>query len=145
MSSGYDLYQSQAFRDELEKCQVFYLKHPRGGHYNDGFELLGVIETGSAEELLALLGILGVPHTLHKQKPECWCPPPLEIGGETLWLEYENRFECFGFPAYVTVGTSNNTVEFNFNSISCYDVTLDDVKRAVAFEEALRSQGILKN
>lgn len=145
MQSGTDLYQSRAFRNELEKCQVFYLKGPRGGHYNDGFELLGVIETDSAEALLALLDTLGVPYTAHKQKPDCWCPPPLELAGETLWIEYEHRFDCFGFSAYITVRTSDNSVEFNFNSTSCYDVTLDDVKRAVGFEKELRSRGILKH
>lgn len=138
-----DVYNSQQFRDELEKCQVFYLKYPRGGHYNDGYELLGLIETDSAEALLGLLDTLGIPHTIHKQKPDPWCPPPLSLGGESLWIEYKNRFDCFGFSTHATVRTSDNSVEFNFNSTSWYDVTLEDVKRAIRFEKELLTQGVL--
>lgn len=143
MLSGKDLYNSQLFRDELNKCKIFTLKYPRGGQYNDGHELLGSISTKNGSELLLLLDTLGVPYKAHTREPDGWCPPPVVVGDELVWLEYDKNFVCFGYKTYITVGTSDHSVEFNFNSTSWYDVILDDVKRAVCFERELESKGCI--
>jgi len=119
------------------------LKYPRGGQYNDGYELLGTISTKSGSDLLSLLDILGVPYEVHKQEPDIWCPPPILVGDELVWVEYEKNFECFGYKTYITVGTTDFSVVFNFNSTSWYDVVLDDVIRAKCFEQKLKSNGVL--
>ncbi|TAA41709.1 hypothetical protein [Corallincola spongiicola] len=143
MSSTFDFYQSEEFRNELRVCRLFRLKYPRGGHYNDGFELLGEIKFANGEELLKALDVIGVRYKIHSEKPQVWCPPPLAVGSETCWIEYENIVTCFGYKTYVKIGTCEPSLEFNFNSVSWYEVTLEDVKRAASFEKVLISYNLL--
>ncbi|WP_221801517.1 hypothetical protein [Oceanobacter mangrovi] len=143
MTSIFDLYQTEEFRSELRGCQIFRLKYPRGGHYNDGFELLGELKFASGEELLKALDVLGVNYRVHSEKPQVWCPPPLAIGSKKYWVEYDSFVTCFGFKTYVKVGTCEPLLEFNFNSVSWYEVTLEDVKRAASFEKALALHNLL--
>jgi len=143
MSSGTNDYQSRLFIDELKKCQIFYLKRPRGGQYNDGYELLGSIKVNSKKEFFVLLETLGVNYTTHTQKPDIWCPPPIEEEGHKLWMEYQKSFKCFGFDTHITIGTTDYSILFNFNSTSWYDVTLSDIKNAIDFEKELLSKGLI--
>jgi len=143
MASGYDVYSSAEFQEAIEKCQIFWLKGPRGGHYNDGFELLGRIKCGNPETLFSYLDALGVKVTLHKEEPDCWCPPPVFMGGSNYWIEYENRFEIRGINAVILIATTTLELEFNLNSTSWYDVTVDDVKRAIKFEKILAEKNIV--
>jgi len=143
--SQYELYQSQEFREALKECKIFRLKYPRGGHYNDGFELLGKLVFTDGKLLLEGLGAIGANYLLHKEKPECWCPPPFDVEGIKYWIEYKNECECFGYKTYIRIGTetSDFSIEFNFNSTSWYDVIIEDVQRAISFERILISNGIL--
>lgn len=144
MLSGYDLYQSEEFEREMGKLRISRLKYPRGGHYNDGYELLATLKCGSIKELLSLLDRLGIIYSMHSEKPPFWCPPPVMIDGNEQWIEYKNQFEYFGFNTYITVGTTEFYIEFNLNTGSWYDVTMDDVKNAINFEKILIDKNIIK-
>ena len=140
-----DIPKNEELRDELKKCTLFRLKYPKGGHYNDGFELLGKLVFTDSKALLEGLDSIGAEYFLHKEKPERWCPPPFDAEGFQYWIEYKNECECFGYKTHICVGTgtSDFSIEFNFNSTSWYDVVLEDVKRAISFENVLISRGLL--
>ena len=144
--SKIDAFKNEELSDELNKCTFFRLKYPRGGQYNDGFELLGKMVFANGKALLEGLDAIGLEYFLHKEKPECWCPPPFDVEGLQYWIEYKNECECFGYKTYICVvtGTSDFSIEFNFNSTSWYDVVMDDVKRAISFEKVLISRGLLQ-
>jgi len=139
--SQFDVYHNK----ELKKCSLFKLKYPRGGHYNDGFELLGKLVFEDGRALLNGLDAIGAEYVLHKEKPERWTPPPFDVDEIKYWLEYKNNFECFGYKTHISIGTGTTdfSIEFNFNSTSWYDVIIDDVKRAISFEKVLVAQGLL--
>ncbi len=143
MTSTNEIYQSEEFKSELRKCQIFRLKYPRGGQYNDGYKLLGKITLSDGKELLKALDTIGVTYFLYSQEPAEWCPPAFIVDTENCWMKYENQSKCFGFRTYITIGISDFSIEFNFNSTSWYDVTLDDVKQAICFEKALTSHDLL--
>ena len=121
------------------------MKSPRGGQYNDGFEILGELKFSDARKLLSSLDIIGVNYIVHEKQPEVWCPPPFCLGGKQLWIEYENSCECFGYRAHITIGTCSPdfSIVFNFNSASWFDVSIEDVKRAAAFVDVLATYGFL--
>lgn len=140
-----DDYDSKEFRAELKKCTLFQLKYPRGGHYNDGYELLGKLVYADSKALLEGLNSIGAEYFLHKEKPDSWTPPPFYLEGHKYWIEYNNFFECFGYKTYICIGTGSSdfSIEFNLRNTSWYDVLIEDVKRAVAFEKTLISCGVL--
>ncbi|UII25057.1 hypothetical protein LVD15_17300 [Fulvivirga maritima] len=145
-------YDSEVFASTLEKCRLFKLKYPKGGQYNDGFELNGTLHRNSAHELLGLLDDLGVDYMLHDTEPELekdqygfainWCRP-IVVDNKKKWLELNNRSECFGFKTYLQVNPDQYTITFNFNSTSWYDVVLEDVERALSFENELDRRGLV--
>lgn len=140
-----DDYNSEEFRAELKKCTLFQLKYPRGGHYNDGYELLGKLRFDDSKALLEGLNSIGAEYLLHKEKPESWTPPPFHLEGHQYWIEYNSFFECFGYKTHICIGTNSSdfSIEFNLRTTSWYDVLIEDVKRVVAFEKVLISRGLL--
>ncbi|ODC03842.1 hypothetical protein BFW38_10095 [Terasakiispira papahanaumokuakeensis] len=143
MPSATDLYESAPFRDAISQCRVFRLKHPRGGQYNDGYELLGTIQCDDSKTLLSYLSALGIKIKWHQESPDFWCPPPLIIEGKPFWIEYDHYFVIRGLTAYVTIDTTDHNLTFNLNSTSWFDVTLDDVKNAIKFEQLLEELNII--
>jgi len=137
-------YDKPEFINTMRKCKIFYIKDPRGGHYNDGYELLCVLKRTNKKDYLSLLDELGVKYTLYTQKPEQWTPPPFEEEGQKLWITYESQHNCFGFNTNVQLGPAEYNILFNFNQKSHYDVFLDDVKNALAFEQELLTRGLIK-
>lgn len=135
--------QNNEFEKELQKCKLFRLKAPRGGHYNDRFELLGEIKLSNGVELLKTLDMLGVAYTLHNHEPQQWSPPPLIVGNDKHWIVYQQPNSCFGFETGLTIGTTDCTIEFSFNSTNSFEVKIDDIKRAVSFEQVLASHNLL--
>ncbi|MBT32434.1 MAG: hypothetical protein CMO01_22450 [Thalassobius sp.] len=148
----YELYSSEAFKSKLSKCKIFKLKYPKGGHYNDGFELNGEIKRASANELLSLLDDLGVKYVIHDTEPILekdkhglrinWCRP-IELNNQKMWLELNNWCNCFGFKTFIHINPTNYSITFNFNSESWYNVKLEDVERALLFEKELEKRNLL--
>ncbi|CAH0534004.1 hypothetical protein VST7929_01886 [Vibrio stylophorae] len=138
-----DLYQSDAFRLAISECQLFRLKYPQGGQCNDGFALLGELTFVDGAALLKALDTLQVTYHIHREKPPIWSPPPLTVDAEQIWITYARSCVCLGYQTQIKINTSIPSLEFNFNAKSWYEVTLDDVKRAVSFEKMLRSLGLL--
>ncbi len=134
---------SQEFKTELKKCNIFKIKSPKGGHYNDRFELNAIIAAENEAQLLNYLERLGVCHTVHNEEPKQWCPPPIVLNGTKKWIEYNAQCECFGYKTCVHIGTTNLTIEFNFNSDNLYEVSINDLKRAVEFEKTLKLNGFV--
>ncbi|UZR96507.1 hypothetical protein [Chondrinema litorale] len=153
MSSEDKLYNSEAFQSKIKQCKIFKLKYPKGGHYNDGFELNGEVNRTTTNELLKLLDDLGVKYLLHEAEPILekdkygltinWCRP-IELNNLKMWLELNNWCECYGFKTFIHVNPTNFSVTFNFNSKSWYNVTLEDVERAYLFEKELERHGLIK-
>lgn len=141
---------SDEFWDLLDKCVLFKLRHPTGGQANDGFELNGLLKRKSADELLELLDQLGVTYQLHDAKPELakneygliinWCWPITMVDG-VKYLELNNRNTCLGFNQHIEVSPDNFTITINMNSNWSY-VALEDVEKAIAFEQALQANKI---
>ena len=137
-------YNDPRFIDEMSKCKAFYIKSPKGGHYNDGYELLCFFQRTNKQDYFNLLNKLEIIYTLHTQKPDEWTPPPIEEHDGTLWMTYESQQNCFGFHTNVQLGPSEYSILFNFNQKSHYDVFLDDVINALAFEQVLLTKGLLQ-
>ena len=137
-------YDNPEFINTMRKCKVFYIKDPKGGHYNDGYELLCSLQSANKQDYFHLLDKLEITYTLHTQKPDEWTPPPIEEQGKTLWITYQSQQNCFGFHTNVQLGASEYYILFNFNQKSHYDVFLDDVKNAFAFEQELLTRGLIK-
>ncbi|MDX3774993.1 hypothetical protein QE250_12785 [Chromatiaceae bacterium AAb-1] len=57
------------------------------------------------------------------------------------YLELNNRNTCLGFNLSLHVNPVNFTVEINMNSNWSY-VALDDVEKAIKFEQALQANKI---
>ncbi len=141
-----DIHNSDEFRSKLKKCTLFRLKRPRGGLYNDGFEILGTLVFRNGKELLKALDILEIDYALHDEKLPKWMPPPLEVEGRTYWIEYENYCaSCLGHRTSILIrtGPEDYSIEFNFNSKSHYYVAMVDIDRALVFEKVLESKGLL--
>nr|WP_086937968.1 hypothetical protein [Thaumasiovibrio occultus] len=127
-------------RQLFAQSRLFYIKPPRGGQANDGFELLGELEFPDSRALLAALEVLGVPYTL-RAAPRWHNQPPLQIDGETAFIDCPSQVTCLGFSFYLTV--SPTTLRFCFNGQSHYQVFDEDIERALAFEAALMANGLL--
>ncbi len=138
-----DMYSGEEFKQAFEKLRLFRIKAPYGGQANDGFELLGTLAFADYRELVNTLDLLGVDYELHREKPDCWTPPPFLLDNSQHWITYTRHCECFGYQTYVLIGTTDCTIEFNFNSSSWYEVQFEDLIRALAFEQVLEEYGLL--
>ena len=141
-----DLYRSQSIHEELSKCRIFELKHPkRGGQHNDyaEYELSARLKCGNSGALLSRLDRIGIKYALYKFKPRFECPPPFKVDGEDTWIGYRSYVEDFGFKFHLTIWTSECEIGFNLGLENKHGVTLSEVNHALRFERFLIERNVL--
>lgn len=149
---GEDLQENEEFWAKLEECRLFEIRYPRGGQYNDGFELNGHLFRQTPAELLTLLNDLGIEYTLHDEMPvleknkfgipmnSCH---PINTESGFKWLELNGWQRVLGHEAHVSVWPSGLEIKINLNSLSWFCVALEDVERAIELEANMQKLGIV--
>lgn len=149
------------FSTLLDRCQFFFLKRPRGGQYNDGYELNGILKAESQSQFLGYLEKLDLSYTRQTEASK----PVNEADFDTLvdyiaattdyaqlnlpeattqpWLVYKKRNHCLSLPFHLTLSATPFEIHLNANGSSWYEVTTEDLNRALQFEEKMNALGLL--
>ncbi len=148
---GEELEATEEFWEELKKCEIFKLHHPKGGHYNDGHSLKATIYCHSPEDLINLFNLLGIAYTLHFQDPTSptneesssygWCRP-ITINNTAKWLALNTYNSCLTFDTHLEIDTQNYNITISIAIGSWYSVSLEEVQAARSFEKKLENTDI---
>ncbi len=159
--SKHSIYHTSTFRSLLAQCCFFKLQPPKGGQYNDGFELNGILKAQSQSQFLDYLDKLDISFTQQTEAPK----PLDEADFDTLadyiaattdyaqlklpetttqpWLVYKKHNHCLGLPFYVSLTTDPFEIHLNTNGTSWYEVSIADLKQALLLEEKMTEKGLL--
>ena len=140
---GESLKPNEDFRTKVGALRLFVLSSPRGGQYNDGYQLNLYLVFESDQEQLRLLDFIGVDYQISDQKPE---PPeeeqfrynspiPINVGNGEQWLHLKHAAHIFDHKAYLDAWPQR--LRINRNHSSWYSITLDDVESLLNIETKL--------
>ncbi|NGP88261.1 hypothetical protein [Fodinibius halophilus] len=143
---GAGLEYSSELREKLDQCRYFYLKSPRGGHFNDGYELIADIVYENSSQLLTMLDILEADYSLSATKPSiaendkyCYCRPvEISLDKETQWL-LVRHFPTNKDPSIYINYVTDELIRLIGNQSSWYKVTLYDIEVALQYDTKLEA------
>lgn len=138
---GSGLEENHELITKMKKLRWFKISYPKGGHYNDGYELYLTLNYDSAESLISDLGVFGIEYLIlesadrgdNQDYRTGLCE--YRLNGKTVVVSYSKFQKVLNYSAYISIGS--DYLSINLNQSSWYYVTLDDINAATEVERQI--------